>query len=210
MARPLTARQQQVYEFIHDRIIVRGYSPTVREIGEFVGIKSPNGVMCHLRALERKGMIVRVANKSRAIEIASPSDEAPPAPTAILPVGTLAVRGCVAEGACELFEAPQAFDVIEALQRTERYLLQYSGSEFSEYSIADGDMLVIEPTDECKPEVLQLVQSLDGLIELKAPQADNEVAYSSQVIGSVVGVLRIHRPSAIKPPHMQRRKAQRA
>ena len=55
MARQLTERQQAVYDMIRDLIVQRGYGPTVREIGEQFGIKSPNGVMCHLRALERKG-----------------------------------------------------------------------------------------------------------------------------------------------------------
>ena len=53
----LTQRQQQVYEFIHDKIVNRGYGPTVREIGEHFDISSPNGVMCHLKALEKKGLI---------------------------------------------------------------------------------------------------------------------------------------------------------
>src|SRR5204863_5423382 len=50
----LTERQREIYEFIRERIERRGYGPTVREIGEGFGIKSPNGVMCHLKALEKK------------------------------------------------------------------------------------------------------------------------------------------------------------
>ena len=49
----LTKRQRHVYEFIRDKIRKRGYGPTVREIGENFGIASPNGVMCHLKALEK-------------------------------------------------------------------------------------------------------------------------------------------------------------
>ena len=62
----LTDRQRKVYEFIHDKIVHRGYGPTVREIGEHFRISSPNGVMCHLKALEKKGLINRRPNKSRA------------------------------------------------------------------------------------------------------------------------------------------------
>ena len=65
----LTQRQQDVYELIRDKIINRGYGPTVREIGEHFGINSPNGVMCHLKAIEKKGLIRRSPNKSRAIEL---------------------------------------------------------------------------------------------------------------------------------------------
>jgi repressor LexA len=61
----LTKRQQAIYDFIRDLIFRRGYGPTVREIAGQFDIKSPNGVMCHLRALERKGLIRRDANKAR-------------------------------------------------------------------------------------------------------------------------------------------------
>ena len=50
----LTSRQREVFEFIRDKINGRGYGPTVREIGENFRISSPNGVMCHLKALEKK------------------------------------------------------------------------------------------------------------------------------------------------------------
>ena len=56
----LTTRQMAVFEFIRDKILTRGYGPTVREIGENFQISSPNGVMCHLRALEKKGLLHRV------------------------------------------------------------------------------------------------------------------------------------------------------
>src|SRR3954463_9938712 len=65
----LTERQREIYEFIRSKIEARGYGPTVREIGEHFGIKSPNGVMCHLKALEKKGVIKREANAARAIQL---------------------------------------------------------------------------------------------------------------------------------------------
>src|SRR5436309_11170266 len=65
----LTERQREIYEFIRDKIETRGYGPTVREIGEAFDIKSPNGVMCHLKALEKKEMIKRDRNHDRAIEL---------------------------------------------------------------------------------------------------------------------------------------------
>ncbi len=65
----LTDRQQQIYDFIRDKIVNRGYGPTVREIGKFAGIRSPNGVMCHLKALEKKGYITRESHLSRAIQL---------------------------------------------------------------------------------------------------------------------------------------------
>lgn len=50
----LTPRQKEIYNFLKEKIEIRGYGPTVREIGSAFGIKSPNGVMCHLKALEKK------------------------------------------------------------------------------------------------------------------------------------------------------------
>src|SRR5438445_12139965 len=68
----LTTRQRAIYDFIKDKIINRGYGPTVREIGAGFKIRSPNGVMCHLKALEKKGLISREAHMSRAIQISEP------------------------------------------------------------------------------------------------------------------------------------------
>jgi hypothetical protein len=64
-----TERQMEIYAFIRDKIHSRGYGPTVREIGQAFKIRSPNGVVCHLKALERKGLITRGKNMSRAIEL---------------------------------------------------------------------------------------------------------------------------------------------
>src|SRR5438093_2285795 len=63
----LTSRQQEIYDFICHRIDERGYPPTIRDIGTAFDIKSPNGVMCHLKALEKKGFIVRDGKSARAI-----------------------------------------------------------------------------------------------------------------------------------------------
>src|ERR1700758_5310636 len=65
----LTEKQKRIYEFIQDKIDSRGYGPTVREIGLAFGIKSPNGVMCHLKALEKKGLIIREGFSARAIQL---------------------------------------------------------------------------------------------------------------------------------------------
>ena len=65
----LTDRQREIYEFIRIKIESRGYGPTVREIGEAFEIKSPNGVMCHLKALSKKGLILREDRSARAIQL---------------------------------------------------------------------------------------------------------------------------------------------
>src|SRR3954469_12177003 len=64
---PLTDRQRAVLEFISQSIERRGYPPTLREIGEHMGIRSTNGVNDHLKALEKKGYLEREDLKSRAL-----------------------------------------------------------------------------------------------------------------------------------------------
>lgn len=54
---PPTTRQQQILDYLERTILSRGYGPTVREIGAHFGIRSPNGVTCHIRALKRKGLV---------------------------------------------------------------------------------------------------------------------------------------------------------
>lgn len=66
-AYPLTPRQAEVLAWISAN--TRLYSPTVREIAAALNIRSPNGVMCHLHALERKGLIRRTPRSSRGIEV---------------------------------------------------------------------------------------------------------------------------------------------
>lgn len=75
----LTKRQAQTLDFIRQSIEERGYPPTLREIGESMGIRSTNGVNDHLRALERKGYLSREDMKSRALRLVSRESEAPPA-----------------------------------------------------------------------------------------------------------------------------------
>src|SRR5262249_8492264 len=65
----LTERQREIYDFIKEKIESRGYGPTVREIGDSFEIRSPNGVMCHLKALEKKGLIKRESFSARAIQL---------------------------------------------------------------------------------------------------------------------------------------------
>ena len=67
MTEPLTERQEKILAFIKRSIQEQGYPPTIREIGEHFGIRSTNGVNDHLKALERKGYLVRGELKSRAL-----------------------------------------------------------------------------------------------------------------------------------------------
>jgi repressor LexA len=72
----LTKRQEQTLDFIRSSIRDRGYPPTLREIGEHMGIRSTNGVNDHLRALERKGYLRREDMKSRALRVVGEQETA--------------------------------------------------------------------------------------------------------------------------------------
>ena len=69
MSDPLTDRQEKILAFIKKSIQDQGYPPTIREIGEHFGIRSTNGVNDHLKALERKGYLLRGELKSRALSV---------------------------------------------------------------------------------------------------------------------------------------------
>jgi repressor LexA len=67
MMMPATEKQQKILDFIKSFRNAKGYSPTVREIGAEVGINSTNGVVCHLNALEKKGLVARTKLTARSI-----------------------------------------------------------------------------------------------------------------------------------------------
>lgn len=69
-----TDRQQDIYDYLRDFIAANGYPPTIRQIGKANDISSPNGVMCHLKALEKKGYITRLARGARCIVLCEESE----------------------------------------------------------------------------------------------------------------------------------------
>lgn len=200
MNRPLTNQQQAVYDFIRGKIIQRGYGPTVREIGEHMNIKSPNGVMCHLRALERKGMLTRTANKSRAIELTEPVSR--------LMGGSLPCEGSVMAGSCSLVPGTAApFDMGE-LVAAERYVLEVLDDSLNDAHIALGDRLVVQKQTTASAGQLAVVRSGESELSLRYWRGDDDRAgprpadklsssaqsENAQVLGVVVGVVRLLEP----------------
>ena len=192
----LTQRQQDVYDLIRGLIVSRGYGPTVREIGENFGIKSPNGVMCHLRALERKGLIRRSPNKSRAIELTHSADRSAHA---------LPMAGMVAAGPTTLaFEQNERLDIGEMLFRDGRFILRVSGDSMIDAHITDGDYVVIQKQPFAEPGQMVVAQTPEGEATLKywypedgriRLQPANEAldpiyVRDASVIGVAVGVVR--------------------
>ena len=192
----LTQRQQDVYDMIRSLIVSRGYGPTVREIGEHFGIKSPNGVMCHLRALERKGLITRSPNKSRAIELTHAADRSG---------HSMPMAGMVAAGPTTLaFEQNDRVDFSEMFFRDDRFILRVSGDSMINAHITDGDYVVIQKQSTAQPGQMVVAQPPEGEATLKywypesgrirLQPANDEMApiyvQDAQVLGIAVGVVR--------------------
>src|SRR6185437_4035419 len=128
----LTARQREIYSFIRSKIQGRGYGPTVREIGLQFHIKSPNGVMCHLKALQKKGLIHREPNMSRAIQLLDDPVTAP-APG-------LKLLGRIAAGhPIEAIEQDEELAFTDWEGADDKFALRVAGDSMIEEHIADGD-----------------------------------------------------------------------
>ena len=138
----LTGRQQQVLEGIHHIIKEKGYPPTVREIGERLGLRSSCTVQRHLEALERKGYIKRDRTKARSVEIVhAPDPTMIPVPMVPVPVvGTVAAGQPIlaTENIEEVFPLPR--DVVKDDQC---FMLQVEGDSMIEAGIFDGDYVVV-------------------------------------------------------------------
>lgn len=150
----LTERQREIYEFIRERIENRGYPPTVREIGEHFAIKSPNGVMCHLNALVKKGLIHRATQSARAIQLV---DHRPPGFGADLPlVGAVAAGAPIAAVASD-----ERFNFADMFCAPDHYVLRVKGQSMIDDHIDDGDYVVIreQQTAENGERVVAMIDS---------------------------------------------------
>jgi len=193
----LTPRQREIYDFIRSKIEGRGYGPTVREIGQNFDIKSPNGVMCHLKALEKKGLIIREGFSARAIQLV---DHRPAG-------GGLPLLGNVAAGTPTAAHAQDdRLDFGEMFGGPNHFALRVRGQSMIEDHIADGDFVVIRQ-QEVAPNGERVVAMIDGEVTLKRFYKEKnhvrlepangkmhaiivEPNSDSRILGVLVGVLR--------------------
>lgn len=133
----LTARQRQALTVIRQSVRRRGYGPTVQEIGHSMGILSPNGVLGHLDALERKGYIRRKANLSRSIMIVKRHEEEP--------VSGLRVTTTVQGGFLVSDEESQWLDFSEIFTATadSYYVIRVSDHSLVNRAFCKDDLLVL-------------------------------------------------------------------
>jgi repressor LexA len=205
----LTTRQQEIWQFLAEYVDAHGYPPTVREIGDAVGLASPSTVHAHLANLERAGLLKRDPTKPRAIELvgrrrAEPDNRAQSVPTLPL-VGSIAAGGpLLAEEAVE-----DEIAVPEPLGRDADFLLRVKGDSMIDAGILDGDIVVVRKQSDARGGeiVVALVgddesadeatvktfhRERDGRIRLQPENAALEPIYADfvQILGRVRGVFR--------------------
>jgi repressor LexA len=147
----LTKRQEQTLEFIRRSIEDRGYPPTLREIGEHMGIRSTNGVNDHLRALERKGYLTREDMKSRALKLVEDQLAAPSASAKLNPDEDLIevrVLGRVAAG-LPLYAEENVIDTVRVDRMLVRggrevFGLRVTGDSMIDAGILSGDYIFVK------------------------------------------------------------------
>ena len=205
----LTTRQQEIWQFLAAYVDEHGYPPTVREIGERVGLASPSTVHAHLANLERAGLLRRDPTKPRAIELVGRKREQAPAPAASAP--TLPLVGQIAAGGPLLAEEAieDTIAVPEPLGRDADFLLRVKGESMIEAGILDGDIVVVRKQSDARTGeiVVALVgddasadeatvktfhRERDGRIRLQPENAALEPLFPEhvEILGKVTGVFR--------------------
>jgi repressor LexA len=201
----LTGRQQEIWSFLTEYVDRHGYPPTVREIGEAVGLASPSTVHAHLANLERGGLLRRDPTKPRALELnrSARGESAAPAVAHKLPlVGQIAAGGPLL--------AEQNIEDEIAVPETLRgdFLLRVRGDSMIEAGILDGDIVVVRRAQDARNGEIVVALAGDdesadeatvktfyrekGRIRLQPENSALEPIYADhvQILGTVTGVFR--------------------
>jgi len=200
----LTGRQQEIWDFLVDYVDQHGYPPTVREIGEAVGLASPSTVHAHLANLERAGLLKRDPTKPRAVELVGRERrEAPAGALEKLPlVGQIAAGGPLL--------AEQNIEDQLAVPETLRgdFLLRVKGDSMINAGILDGDIVVVQRAQDARNGEIVVALAGDdesadeatvkrffkerGRVRLQPENDSLEPIYAShvQILGRVTGVFR--------------------
>ena len=206
----LTARQQEIWNYLVEYVDGHGYRPTVREIGEQVGLASPSTVHAHLANLERAGLLRRDPTKPRALELLGREKQlVEPAPAPREDVQRLPLLGEIAAGGPLLAEQ-HVEDYVELPERLAKgdFLLRVKGESMINAGILDGDLLVVRReqtarngeivvalagTDEAADEAtVKTFFREQGRIRLQPENDSMEPIYAEhvQILGVVTGVFR--------------------
>jgi len=201
--RELTRRQEQVLDFIRSEIHRQGYPPSVREIGEAVGLSSSSTVHSHLSALETKGFIRRDPSKPRALEVLDFRDT-----EAAIDYGrvrAVPLVGQVAAGepilAAENIESTMSLPIEMADEAT--FILRVRGDSMIDAGILDGDHIVVRQQTAASNGDIVVAMIEDeatvkrfyreaNRIRLQPENATMEPIYATdvQILGKVVALFR--------------------
>jgi repressor LexA len=204
----LTGRQQEIWKFLTDYVDEHGYPPTVREIGEAVGLASPSTVHAHLANLERAGLIKRDPTKPRALELRR---DPKPESVQAADVHRLPLLGEIAAGGPLLAEqnVEEYVAVPEPLARGgEEFLLRVKGDSMINAGILEGDLVVVRRQQDANDgDIVVALAGADetaedatvkrlfrenGRVRLQPENDTLEPIYADhvQVLGRVTGVFR--------------------
>jgi repressor LexA len=207
----LTGRQQEIWTFLTQYVDEHGYPPTVREIGEAVGLASPSTVHAHLANLERAGLIKRDPTKPRALELRRDPKPEPARAAEADDVHRLPLVGDIAAGGPLLAEqnVEDYLIVPEPLARGgEEFLLRVKGDSMVNAGILDGDIVVVRRQQTARDgEIVVALAGLDesadeatvkrffresGRVRLQPENDALEPIYADhvQILGVVTGVFR--------------------
>ena len=200
----ITAKQQEILDYIKDEILKKGYPPTVREICETVHLKSTSSVHSHLETLEKNGYIRRDPTKPRAIEICDDSFQMVRTEVVSLPVVGQGAAGqpiLAQENIEDYFPVPA--DVVPL---GESFILKVKGDSMINAGIFNGDRIFVSCCNDASngDMVVALVEDSatvktfykeDGHIRLQPENDSMEpiIVNDCQILGKVFGVFRFYR-----------------
>ncbi|CAN5826474.1 transcriptional repressor LexA [soil metagenome] len=204
----LSKRQQQVLEYIRDTVNERGYPPSVREIGDAVGLSSPSSVHSQLSALVEMGMITRDATKPRAIVVVESQSEKQTARVQDDRLREIPLLGRIAAGtpilAAEHVEEVMPLPV-SLVGDGPVFLLEVKGDSMIDAGIHEGDLVAIHSQKEARDgeivaalvdgeeATVKRLRRKDGKVVLESANPDYAPMIFSdgvELIGKVVSVLR--------------------
>ena len=197
----ISAKQQEILDYIKSQILERGFPPAVRDICEAVHLKSTSSVHSHLETLEKNGYIRRDPTKPRAIEILDDSFQMLRRETANVPIVGRVAAGepLLAEQNIEdYFPIPTEF-----LPNNQTFLLKVRGESMIDAGILDGDYVLVEQRQTASngEMVVALIEDgatvktfykEEGVIRLQ-PENDTMdpiIARDVMILGKVIGVFR--------------------
>jgi repressor LexA len=164
---PLTEKQNQIYAYIRKHNETKGFPPARRDISDAFGISSPNGVMCHLKALQKKGYINRVEKRDNQQRAQARGITIPGVSAGGF---SLPLKGVVAAGkAIEAEETEDRLEMRELFGEDDLFVVKVKGQSMIDGHIADGDYVVIRKRDTCENGE-KVVAMVDRAMTLKKYQ----------------------------------------